>query len=34
MKTLIIPDVHLKPWIFERAEMLMKAGKAEREVFL
>ena len=34
MKTLIIPDVHLKPWIFERAEMLMKAGKAERVVCL
>ncbi|MBQ6091558.1 MAG: hypothetical protein IJL07_09880 [Lachnospiraceae bacterium] len=34
MKALVIPDVHLKPWIFERAEMLMKAGKAERAVCL
>lgn len=34
MKALVIPDVHLKPWIFDRAEMLLKARKADRAVCL
>ena len=34
MKILIIPDVHLKPWMFERASELLKEGHAERAVCL
>ena len=34
MKVLVIPDVHLKPWIFEAAERLMREGTAERAVCL
>ena len=34
MKVLVIPDVHLKPWMFERASELMKEGKADRAVCL
>lgn len=34
MRVLVIPDVHLKPWIFDRAESLLKTGKADRAVCL
>ena len=34
MRVLTIPDVHLKPWIFDRAEAVLKAGKADRAVCL
>ncbi len=34
MRVLVIPDIHLKPWIFERAAALMKEGVAERAVCL
>ena len=34
MKVLVIPDIHLKPWIFEAAERLMKEGAADRAVCL
>ena len=34
MKVLVIPDVHLKPWMFDRASELMKEAKAERVVCL
>ena len=34
MKVLVIPDVHLKPWMFQRAEKLMEQGTAERAVCL
>lgn len=34
MKVLVIPDVHLKPWMFERASELMKGTKAEKAVCL
>ena len=34
MKVLVIPDVHLKPWMFRRASELMRAGAAERAVCL
>ena len=34
MKVLVIPDVHLKPWMFERAEEIMKKKMAERAVCL
>ena len=34
MKVLVIPDVHLKPWMFERASELMKEGTADRAVCL
>ena len=29
MNVLVIPDIHLKPWMFERAEEIMKKGMAE-----
>ena len=34
MKVLVIPDVHLKLWLFDRAERIMRSGKAERAVCL
>ena len=34
MKVLVIPDIHLKPWIFDKAETIRKAGKADRTVCL
>lgn len=34
MKVIVIPDVHLKPWMFHRASELMKEIKAERAVCL
>ena len=34
MKVLVIPDVHLKPWIFSQAVKLMKDGAADRAVCL
>ena len=26
MKALVIPDVHLKPWMFERADKIIGTG--------
>ena len=34
LKVLVIPDVHLKPWMFERAAEIMKTGVAEKAVCL
>ena len=34
MKVLVIPDIHLKPWIFIRAAELMRKGTADRAVCL
>ena len=34
MRVLVIPDIHLKPWIFDRAEKILKDGKADRAVCL
>ncbi len=34
MKVLVIPDIHLKPWMFVEADRLMKKGLAERAVCL
>ncbi len=34
MKVLVIPDIHLKPWMFERASSLLKEGIASRAVCL
>ena len=34
MIILVIPDVHLKPWIFQRASELMREIKADRAVCL
>ena len=34
MKILVIPDVHLKPWMFERASELIKENNAQRAVCL
>ena len=34
MKVLVIPDVHLKPWMFQQASKLMKEAKADRVVCL
>ena len=31
MKVLVIPDVHLKSWMFERAEEIMKKGMVKLE---
>lgn len=32
MRVLVIPDIHLKTWIFDRAEKILKDGKADRAV--
>ena len=34
MRILVIPDVHLKTWMFDRAEDILKADKADRVVCL
>ena len=34
MKILVIPDVHLKPWLFNMAEKILNAGKADKAVCL
>ena len=34
MKVLVIPDVHLKPWMFRRASELLKEKNADRAVCL
>lgn len=34
MKLLVIPDVHLKPWMFDQAEHIVKAGRADRAICL
>ena len=34
MRILVIPDIHLKTWIFDRAEDILKADKADRAVCL
>jgi hypothetical protein len=31
---LVIPDIHLKTWIFDRAEDILKTGRADRAVCL
>ena len=30
MRVLVIPDIHLKPWIFDRTEKILRDGKAIR----
>ena len=34
MKVLVIPDVHLKPWIFDEAEFILKKYKLDKAVFI
>lgn len=34
MKILVIPDVHLKPWMFDRAKEIMDTGAAEKALCL
>ena len=34
MKVIVIPDIHLKPWIFDRADEIMKKEMADRAVCL
>ena len=34
MKILVIPDIHLKPWIFDEADVLLRKGAAEGAVCL
>ena len=34
MRVLVIPDVHLKPWIFDRAANILLGGEADRAVCL
>ena len=34
MRVLVIPDIHLKPWIFDRAGEILNEGKAEKAVCL
>lgn len=29
MRVLVIPDIHLKPWIFDRTEKILRDGKAD-----
>lgn len=33
-KVFVIPDVHLKPWMFDMAEKKMKTAKYDRIVIL
>ena len=34
MQVLVIPDIHLKPWMFKRAAELMRQGTADQVVCL
>lgn len=34
MKVLVIPDIHLKPWMFEKAAIILASGEAEQAVCL
>ncbi|MBE5905289.1 MAG: metallophosphoesterase [Lachnospiraceae bacterium] len=34
MRVVVIPDIHLKPWLFDRAEEILASGKAQRAVCL
>ena len=34
MRALVIPDIHLKPWLFDRAEKILNEGMAELAVCL
>ena len=34
MRVLVIPDIHLKAWLFDRAEKILKDGRADRAVCL
>lgn len=34
MKILVIPDIHLKPWVFDRAKEIMDTGAAEKALCL
>lgn len=34
MKMLVIPDIHLKPRLFDRAETILRTGRADRAVCL
>lgn len=34
MKVFVIPDIHLKPWIFDRAEDILSQGEYDRVVCL
>lgn len=34
MKVFVIPDVHLKPWVFDRADALLSKHKVDKIVFL
>ena len=34
MKVVVIPDVHLKGWLFDRAEDILRSGRADRAVCL
>ena len=34
MKILVIPDIHLKPWMLDMASKILEVGKAENAVFI
>ena len=34
MKVLVIPDCHLKPWMFAQADAIVKKGIADKAVCL
>ena len=34
MRVLVIPDIHLKPWMFDRADELLKQGIADKTICL
>ena len=34
MKIIVIPDIHLKPWMFQRASVLLKQNIADQAICL
>ena len=34
MKVLVIPDIHLKPWIFDKVEVILNKYKIDKAVFI
>ena len=34
MNVLVIPDIHLKTWLFDKAEVILKEGKADMAVYI
>ena len=34
MRVLVIPDIHLKPWMFDKAVEVMNSGVADKAICL